>query len=87
MTGNIDPLTTAHLRILREDHHAIRSAVENGFEDIRKRLNRVEQPVQRGHAQDAPGAGVAFFFKPCSTLMRDRLKRQPQQIERSCVSQ
>ena len=37
------PLATEHLPILREENHTLRVVVENGFEDMRKRLNRVEQ--------------------------------------------
>ena len=43
MSEKVVPLTTEHLRILREENHTLRVVVENGFEDMRKRLNRVEQ--------------------------------------------
>lgn len=56
MTDNISPLTTAHLRIMRGDIASFRGAVEtrldgvekgiqSGFDDIRRRLTRVEQSL------------------------------------------
>ena len=56
MTDNVSPLTTEHLRIMRDDIAAFRSAVDTrldgvekgiqgGFDDIRRRLTRVEHSV------------------------------------------
>ncbi len=56
MADNISPLTTEHLRIMRGDIAAFRSAVDarldgvdkgiqSGFDDIRRRLTRVEHSV------------------------------------------
>ena len=56
MTDNVTPLTTEHLRIMRDDIAAFRSAVDtrldgvekgiqSGFDDIRRRLTRVEHSV------------------------------------------
>ena len=56
MTDKIIPLTTEHLRLMREDTAAFRAemrtefgaltkVVEAGFGDIRKRLSRVEQTM------------------------------------------
>ena len=49
MTDNVTPLTTEHLRIMRDDIAQFRAditrEVKEGFGDIRKRLARVEQSV------------------------------------------
>ena len=54
MSEKIVPLTTEHLRILREENHTLRAVVENGFEDMRKRLNRVEQQNAGLKSGDVP---------------------------------
>ena len=50
--SEIIPLTTEHLRILRDDIStvradvtALRGEVKSGFDDMRKRLGRVEQSI------------------------------------------
>ena len=56
MTGKITPLTTEHLRLMREDiaqfrgsmetrFSALDKKVDDGFADIKKRLSRVEQTM------------------------------------------
>ena len=56
MTDNVSPLTSEHVRIMRDDIAAFRSAVDTrldgvekgiqgGFDDIRRRLTRVEHSV------------------------------------------
>ncbi len=43
--SEIIPLTIEHLRIIREDISTLRAEVKVGFEDMRKRLGRVEQSI------------------------------------------
>ena len=49
MSDNVTPLTTEHLRIMREDISQFRAditrEVKDGFADIRKRLTHVEHSV------------------------------------------
>ena len=43
--SEIIPLTIEHLRVIREDISTLRAEVKVGFEDMRKRLGRVEQSI------------------------------------------
>ena len=45
MTDKITPLTTEHLRIMRDDVAALGKRMDAGFTDIKKRLSRVEQTM------------------------------------------
>ncbi len=45
MTKKITPLTTEHLRIMRDDIAALGKRMDAGFTDIKKRLSRVEQTM------------------------------------------
>lgn len=81
MSDNVFPLTTEHLRLLREDNQAIRAALESGFEDMRKRLNRVEQQnagLKRDEA--ATEAELADHQKMLDEILA-RLRRVEQRLE------
>lgn len=45
MPEKIGPLTTEHLRIMREDIAGLGRKMESGFDDMKKRLARVEQTI------------------------------------------
>ena len=45
MPEKIAPLTTEHLRIMREDIAGLGRKMDSGFEDMKKRLARVEQTI------------------------------------------
>lgn len=45
MPEKIGPLTTEHLRIMREDIAGLGRKMESGFDDLKKRLARVEQTI------------------------------------------
>ena len=45
MPEKIVPLTTEHLRIMREDIAGLGRKMESGFDDLKKRLARVEQTI------------------------------------------
>lgn len=45
MADSVTPLTTEHLRIMREDIATLRAEVKEGFTEVSRRLGRVEQGV------------------------------------------
>ena len=45
MPEKIMPLTTEHLRIMREDIAGLGKRMDTGFADLKKRLSRVEQTM------------------------------------------
>jgi hypothetical protein len=45
MPERIVPLTTEHLRIMRDDIAALGRRVDDGFADLKRRLARVEQSI------------------------------------------
>ena len=60
MPEKIGPLTTEHLRIMREDIAGLGRKMESGFDDMKKRLARVEQTIiglKRDETETASGGG------------------------------
>ena len=57
MTDKIAPLTTEHLRIMRDDVAALGKRMDAGFTDIKKRLSRVEQAMIGLKRDEAETAG------------------------------
>ena len=57
MTDKITPLTTEHLRIMRDDVAALGKRMDAGFTDIKKRLSRVEQAMIGLKRDEAETAG------------------------------
>ena len=45
MTDSVTPLTTEHLRLMREQLHLMRKENTEGFDDMRRRLTRVEHSI------------------------------------------
>lgn len=45
MAENIVPLTVEHLREMRDEVRGLRTDMKFGFDDVRKRLGRVEQTM------------------------------------------
>ena len=45
MAENIVPLTVEHLREMRDEVRGLRADMKFGFDDVRKRLGRVEQSM------------------------------------------
>ena len=45
MAENIDPLTVENLREMRDEVRGLRTDMKFGFDDVRKRLGRVEQTM------------------------------------------
>ena len=45
MAENIVPLTVEHLREMRDEVRGMRTDMRFGFDDVRKRLGRVEQTM------------------------------------------
>ena len=76
--SEIIPLTTEHLRILRDDIStvradvtAVRGEVKAGFDDMRKRLGRVEQ----SRYQPDDGPLTAAEFKRLAETAKDDLPK------------
>ena len=81
MSEKIVPLTTEHLRILREENHTLRVVVENGFEDMRKRLNRVEQQNAGLKRDEAEAATELSDHQIHLDEIPARLRRLEEKIE------
>ncbi len=80
MSENVAPLTTEHLRIMRDDIAQMRAEMKEGFADMRKRISYVEHSVT-GPKRDEAAAAEMTDYRQMFDRMSDTIDQLRERIQ------
>ncbi len=84
MSEHVTPLTTEHLRIMRDDIAQMRGEMKEGFADMRKRISYVEHSVTGLKRDEAAAAAEMTDYRQMFDRMSatiDQLRERIQTLE------
>lgn len=84
MSDPVTPLTTEHLRIMRDDIAQMRAEMKEGFADMRKRISYVEHSVTGLKRDEAAAAAEMTDYRQMFDRMSaaiDQLRERIQTLE------
>ena len=84
MSEHVTPLTTEHVRIMRDDIAQMRGEMKEGFADMRKRISYVEHSVTGLKRDEAAAAAEMTDYRQMFDRMSatiDQLRERIQTLE------
>ena len=80
MSEHVTPLTTEHLRIMRDDIAQMRGEMKEGFADMRKRISYVEHSVTGLKRDEAAAAAEMTDYRQMFDRMSETIDQLRERI-------
>ena len=81
MFEHVTPLTTEHLRIMRDDIAQMRGEMKEGFADMRKRISYVEHSVTGLKRDEAAAAAEMTDYRQMFDRMSETIDQLRERIQ------
>ena len=81
MSEHVTPLTTEHLRIMRDDIAQMRGEMKEGFADMRKRISYVEHSVTGLKRDEAAAAAEMTDYRQMFDRMKETIDQLRERIQ------